>query len=62
MRPLRWPRPSAFVHPTCHAHLLGTNDRCKALETTLHAEIDPGTWAGDTSRPFDKPSSGRNAV
>lgn len=36
-----------------------------ALKTTLRAEIDPEAWAtlnSDTSRPFDKPKSGRVAV
>ena len=37
----------------------------KALKTTLKAEIDAEAWAtlkSDTSRPFDKPASGRIAV
>jgi hypothetical protein len=36
-----------------------------ALKTTLKAEIDEDAWAtlhSDTSRPFDKPKSGRIAV
>jgi len=36
-----------------------------ALKTTLKAEINPEAWAtlnSDTSRPFDKPKSGRIAV
>ena len=48
-----------------HAYFLGANDPCKALKTTLRAEIDPDAWAGlhsDTSRPFAKPASGRLAV
>lgn len=48
-----------------HAYFLGANDPYKALKTTLKAEIDPDAWAtlnSDTSRPFDKPSSGRIAV
>jgi adenine-specific DNA-methyltransferase len=48
-----------------HAYFLGAGDPYKALKTTLKAEIDPEAWAtlnSDTSRPFDKPSSGRIAV
>lgn len=48
-----------------HAYFLGANDPYKALKTTLKAEIDTEAWAtlnSDTSRPFDKPSSGRIAV
>jgi adenine-specific DNA-methyltransferase len=48
-----------------HAYFLGANDPYKALKTTLKAEIDEHAWAtlnSDTSRPFDKPSSGRIAV
>jgi len=48
-----------------HAYFLGANDPYKALKTTLKAEIDPDAWAtlnNDTSRPFDKPTSGRIAV
>ena len=48
-----------------HAYFLGANDPYKALKTTLKAEIDADAWASlnsDTSRPFDKPSSGRIAV
>ncbi|MDR2925911.1 MAG: site-specific DNA-methyltransferase [Azoarcus sp.] len=48
-----------------HAYFLGANDPYKALKTTLKAEIDPDAWASlnsDTSRPFDKPKSGRIAV
>ncbi len=47
------------------AYFLGANDPYKALKTTLKAEIDADAWASlrsDTSRPFDKPSSGRIAV
>ncbi|MGS0998994.1 site-specific DNA-methyltransferase [Rhodanobacter sp. UC4451_H18] len=47
------------------AYFLGANDPYKALKTTLKAEIDPDAWASlnsDTSRPFDKPTSGRIAV
>ena len=48
-----------------HAYFLGANDPYKALKTTLKAEINPDAWAtlnSDTSRPFDKPQSGRIAV
>ncbi len=48
-----------------HAYFLGANDPYKALKTTLKAEIDEEAWAtlrSDTSRPFDKPGSGRIAV
>jgi adenine-specific DNA-methyltransferase len=48
-----------------HAYFLGANDPYSALKTTLKAEIDADAWAtlhSDTSRPFDKPKSGRIAV
>jgi adenine-specific DNA-methyltransferase len=48
-----------------HAYFLGANDPYDALKTTLKAEIDPEAWStlnSDTSRPFDKPKSGRIAV
>ena len=48
-----------------HAYFLGASDPYKSLETTLKAEIDADAWAtlhSDTSRPFDKPDSGRIAV
>ena len=48
-----------------HAYFLGANDPYGALRTTLKAEIDPEAWAtlnSDTSRPFEKPKSGRIAV
>ena len=48
-----------------HAYFLGANDPYKALKTTLKAEINAEAWAtlnSDTSRPFDKPQSGRIAV
>ncbi len=47
-----------------HAYFLGAGDPYKALKTTLKAEIDEEAWAslyGDTSRPFDPPSTGRSA-
>jgi adenine-specific DNA-methyltransferase len=48
-----------------HAYFLGANDPYKALKTTLKAEINEEAWESlhsDTSRPFDKPRSGRFAV
>ena len=48
-----------------HAYFLGANDPYKALKTTLKAQIDAEAWEllrSDTSRPFDKPESGRIAV
>ncbi len=48
-----------------HAYFLGANDPYKSLKTTLKAEIDEEAWSSlnsDTSRPFDKPKSGRIAV
>ena len=48
-----------------HAYFLGQNDPYSALKTTLKAEINADAWATlnrDTSRPFDKPKSGRIAV
>ena len=48
-----------------HAYFLGANDPYSALKTTLKAEIDREAWDtlnSDTSRPFDKPKSGRVAV
>ncbi|KAB2892291.1 MAG: site-specific DNA-methyltransferase [Desulfobulbaceae bacterium] len=48
-----------------HAYFLGANDPYKSLKTTLKAEIDEDAWAtlnSDTSRPFDKPETGRIAV
>jgi adenine-specific DNA-methyltransferase len=48
-----------------HAYFLGANDPYKALKTTLKAEINQEAWEtlnSDTSRPFDKPSTGRIAV
>jgi adenine-specific DNA-methyltransferase len=48
-----------------HAYFLGANDPYKALKTTLKAEINEEAWAtlhSDTSRPFNKPDSGRIAV
>jgi adenine-specific DNA-methyltransferase len=48
-----------------HAYFLGANDPYGALKTTLKAEVNPEAWAtlnSDTSRPFDRPTSGRIAV
>lgn len=47
------------------AYFLGQNDPYSALRTTLKAEINAEAWESlhsDTSRPFDKPKSGRIAV
>jgi adenine-specific DNA-methyltransferase len=48
-----------------HAYFLGANDPYEALRTTLRTEINEEAWAtlhSDTSRPFNKPKSGRIAV
>ena len=48
-----------------HAYFLGANNPYNSLKTTLKAEIDAEAWAtlnSDTSRPFNKPKSGRIAV
>ena len=48
-----------------HAYFLGANDPYKSLKTTLKAEINREAWEtlhSDTSRPFEKPASGRIAV
>lgn len=48
-----------------HAYFLGQNDPYSALKTTLKSEINQEAWESlnsDTSRPFDKPKSGRIAV
>ena len=48
-----------------HAYFLGASDPYKSLKTTLKAEIDAEAWDSlnsETSRPFDKPRSGRIAV
>ena len=49
-----------------HAYFPGTNnDPYKSLKTTLKAEINREAWESlrsDTSRPFDRPESGRIAV
>jgi adenine-specific DNA-methyltransferase len=47
------------------AYFLGQGDPYTALQTTLRAEIDTDAWAmlnSDTSRPFERPRSGRIAV
>ena len=46
-------------------HLVRSCEPCAALKTTLKAEINAETWQSlnsDTSRPFNKPKSGRIAV
>lgn len=48
-----------------HAYFLGTNDPYRSLKTTLRAEIDREAWESlrsATSRPFERPKSGRIAV
>lgn len=48
-----------------HAYFLGANDPYKSMKTALRAEIDEAAWSTlyrGTSRPFDRPSSGRIAV
>jgi adenine-specific DNA-methyltransferase len=48
-----------------HAYFLGANEPYKSLKSTLKAEINQEAWDSlhsDTSRPFDKPESGRIAV
>ena len=48
-----------------HAYFLGARDPYKALKTTLKAEIDAEAWESlrsDTSRPFQRPGSGRIAI
>jgi adenine-specific DNA-methyltransferase len=47
------------------AYFLGSNDPYGALKSTLKAEINAEAWASlhsDTSRPFERPRSGRIAV
>ena len=47
------------------AYFLGANDPYQSLKTTLKAEINKEAWStlhSDTSRPFDKPKTGRIAV
>jgi adenine-specific DNA-methyltransferase len=48
-----------------HAYFLGGNDPFRSLKTALHAEIDEDAWTtlySGTSRPFERPESGRIAV
>ena len=48
-----------------HAYFLGANDPYKSLKTALQSEIDEHAWAtlySDTSRPFERPESGRIAI
>lgn len=48
-----------------HAYFLGASDPYKSLKNTLKAEINEEAWEtlySDTSRPFEKPRSGRIAV
>lgn len=48
-----------------HAYFLGAGDPYKSLKNSLKSEINKEAWEtlySDTSRPFDKPESGRIAV
>lgn len=48
-----------------HAYFLGDNDPYKSLRTALKADIDEDAWAtlySDTSRPFERPATGKIAV
>jgi adenine-specific DNA-methyltransferase len=48
-----------------HAYFLGAADPYGSLKTTLKAEINAEAWEilySDTSRPFEKPTTGRIAV
>jgi adenine-specific DNA-methyltransferase len=48
-----------------HAYFLGQNDPYSALKATLNTEVNADAWESlhsDTSRPFEKPKSGRIAV
>jgi adenine-specific DNA-methyltransferase len=48
-----------------HAYFLGANDPYSALKTTLKTEINAEAWEtlhSDTSRPFERPATGRIAV
>ena len=53
---------SSFVR---HAYVLGANDPCKPLKTTLKAEIHRDAWKSlhcDTSFPLRRHASGRIAI
>ena len=48
-----------------HAYFTGEGEPYKKLKQTLRAEIDEEAWSSlysTTSRPFDKPESGKIAV
>jgi adenine-specific DNA-methyltransferase len=48
-----------------HAYFTGAGDPYKRLKATLRAEIDEAAWASlnsTTSRPFDRPATGKIAV
>ena len=48
-----------------HVYFLGASDPYNSLKTTLKADINAEAWESlhsDTSRAFDKPTSGRIAV
>jgi hypothetical protein len=59
------PKPRRVKRNAQVSLILGANDPYKALKTNLKAEIDQEAWESlhsDTSRPFNKPKSGRIAV
>lgn len=64
----KWPEKARNLHAHWWQKRIArqkANDPYKALKTTLKAEIDADAWSSlnsDTSRPFDKPSTGRIAV
>jgi adenine-specific DNA-methyltransferase len=48
-----------------HAYFTGADELYDKLKRALRAEIDEAAWAqlyGATSRPFDRPATGRIAV
>jgi len=48
-----------------HAYFLGANNPYESLKKTLNTQINEDAWDSlhsDTSRPFEKPASGRIAV
>ncbi len=48
-----------------HCYFTGGNDPYKRLKVALKADIDPDAWAtmnATTSRPFEKPETGKVAV
>ncbi|MGR7026352.1 hypothetical protein [Geodermatophilus sp. URMC 62] len=48
-----------------HCYFTGENDPYKRLKAALKGEIEPDAWESlyrTTSRPFDKPDTGKIAV